>query len=106
MKRLPTVEEAKKEIQFLQQFVQLTEEHEEDTLEKRVVKLYATHGSIKTVADVLNMERENQLEPIEPSFIRDIIQSKPSDSLHQLIRAYYLKKTRHMRKKTTRKSAW
>ncbi|AQQ55574.1 hypothetical protein [Planococcus lenghuensis] len=106
MKRLPTVEEAKQEIQFLQQFVQLAEAYGEETLEKRIIKLYAIHGSIKTVTEVLNAERANQQEPIETSVVRDVIQSKASDPLHQLIRSHYLKKTRHMRKKTTRKVLW
>lgn len=100
MKRLPTVAEAKKEIESLRLFIQLTEEYPEASVQERVIKLYAYIGSIKTVVAEINIEREKQnLLPIDNTFVTEIIQSKPKDPLHKLLRANYMAKTKPNRKK-------
>ncbi|PSL42115.1 hypothetical protein B0H99_101363 [Planomicrobium soli] len=100
MKRFPTVGEAKKEIESLQSFIMLAEAYPEETIEQQIIKLYAYTGSIKEVVSEINIERtKQQLELIDNTFVSEVIQSKPADPLHKLLRSNYMSKTKHNRKK-------
>lgn len=98
MRTLPTVEKAKNEINQLQEFVFLAENYEEDTLTKQIIKRYAFTSSVAKVVSQLNEERAaERLLPIEPAYVKEVIQSKPTDRLHQLVRTQYRQRTRHLR---------
>ena len=99
MKHLPTVSRAKEEIENLQDYVLLAETYHANTLETRIIKLYAYTGSIQKVTAQINEEREPQNLPlIDAAFVSYTIQGKPKDPLHKLLRTNYLQKTRHIRK--------
>lgn len=98
MKRLPTVSKAKKEIEFLQEYVFLAETYQPGSLQEQIIQLYAFTGSIQKVTDQLNAERTlEKLLPIDAKVVSEVIQSKPMDPLHKLVRTNYFSKTRHTR---------
>jgi hypothetical protein len=100
MKRLKTVEAAKREIIELQAFVFLVENYKASTLEKKVLKEYAYTGSMIKVVENLNKELLSKGEDsIDSAFVSQTIQSKPKDELHKLIKSNYLLKTRPSRRK-------
>ncbi|MGE6415319.1 hypothetical protein ACQKDD_14240 [Planococcus kocurii] len=104
MKHLPTVSRAKEEIEYLQDYVLLAETYHANTLEKKIIKLYAFTGSIQKVVAQLNEERTVQSLPvIDATLVSETIQSRAKDPLHRLLRTNYLKKTKHTRKKPSKR---
>ena len=100
MKNLKTVDQAKKEIEILQGFVDLVESFRPETLEEQIIKEYAYIGSIEKVAIKVNeMGYLYDGRAFEKEDISNIIKSKPTNDLHKLIKSGYLKKTRHSRRK-------
>ena len=100
MKHLPTVSRAKEEIEYLQDYVLLAETYHANTLEKRIIKLYAYTGSIQKVTAQINEEQESQnLSLIDTAFVSQTIQSRAKDPLHRILRTNYMNKTKHTRKK-------
>lgn len=85
---------------MLQDFVDLAEALSPTRLEEFVVKESALVGSILKVAARLN-QRGLSIDgkPLESDDISNIITSSPSNERHKIVRASYLKKTRHMRRK-------
>ncbi|MBT2583119.1 hypothetical protein [Planococcus sp. ISL-109] len=107
MKHLPTVSRAKEEIEYLQDYVLLAETYHANTLEKKIIKLYAYTGSLQKVTAQINEEREAQnLSLIDATFVSRSIQSKPKDPLHKLLRANYLQKTKHIRTKSAERGQY
>ncbi len=99
MKRLKNVEAAKKEIKELQDFVFLVENYKCFTLEEHVLKAYAYLGSINKVVEKINNEFGDHT--IDSNFVRTLIQSKPKDNLHKILKTNYLLKTRPNRRKSS-----
>lgn len=100
MKLLPTIEKAKQEILALQNFVLLAEEHGMNNLKDRVIKMYAYTGSIEKVVTEINNDLISTGEQmIDRDFVTDTIKSRPTDSLHKIVRSNYFKKTKHSRLK-------
>lgn len=98
MKRLPTVEAAIKEIEALQNFVDLANNHPEKRLFDKALKYYAFTGSLKETTKMINDQRENHdLPPIDEHIVRDAILSKPEKPLYKLLRSHYMIKTRPLR---------
>lgn len=94
MKLLPTVSKAKEEIEFLQKYVFLAETYEAQSVQEQIIKLYAYTGSIQKVTDQLNAERaQEKLLPIDSKVVSEVIQSRPMDPLHKLVRTNYFNKT-------------
>lgn len=107
MKYLPTISRAKEEIEYLQDYVLLAETYHANTLDKQIIKLYAYTGSIQKVTAQINEVREAQNLPlIDATFVSRSIQSKPKDLLHKLLRANYLQKTKHVRKKSAERDQY
>lgn len=97
MRILPTVYKAKTEIARLEKYVFLAESYGEQTLEKQIIKHYAYIGSISKTVAHLNEKRANEgLAPIELSYAKEVIQSKPADALHRMVRTRYRQKIRHL----------
>ncbi|MBT2736551.1 hypothetical protein [Bacillus sp. ISL-7] len=84
MAKLITVDRAKEEVKRLQQFINLVESYQSDTLEKQIIKEYALTNSIVKVTQNLNIERE---------YATSVIKSRGSDELHKLMRSMYMTKT-------------
>jgi hypothetical protein len=102
MKMLKTVDAAKKEIKELQDFVFLVENYEVTTVEQKILKEYAYSGSIVKVVATIN--NEFGLDTIDHTFVSDLLKSKPQDELHKRMKAHYLDKPRHTRKKSSKPS--
>lgn len=101
MKSFKTLEQAKKEIEILQHYVELVEKAPSKTLKEFVVKEYALQGNLSKVAGQANL-----LFPLpngelhRASDIAAIITEKGHEApLDKLIRSCYLMKTRHARKR-------
>jgi len=58
---------------------------------------------LKTVDEVVaNINNEFGLGTIDHTYVSDLFKSKPQDELHKRIKALYLHKTRHTRKKSSK----
>lgn len=98
MKTFRTLEQAKKDAQKLQNYIDLIEEYQPKNVIQEVIKIYAIHGSIAKTAAILS----NQGHQIELEEVSNIIKSTPAldDLLHKKIKSLYLKKTRPSRRVT------
>lgn len=97
-----SVPRAKKEIERLQHYINLAESYTADTLEKKVVKLYAFHDSIPKVVKSL----EEESIKVTAAFVKEVIVSQPMDDLHRLVRAGYMYKTKSSRAWKRQKGEW
>jgi hypothetical protein len=98
MAKLTTVRRAKVEVKQLQDYIDLAESYEADTLEKLIIKENAFTNSIAEVTRILN--RRDFLingKVIEKQDVLAIIKSKPNDELHGLLKLGYLSRTKHSR---------
>lgn len=102
VRMLKTVDAAKKEINQLQNFVLLVENYEVNTLEQKVLKEYAYLGSMSKVVDRINQELG--IDTIDKEYVSKLLQSKPIDPLHKILKSNYLLKTRAARRKPNTKS--
>ena len=73
MKTFRTLEQAKKDLQELQDYVSIIEEYQPNNSIQEVIRIYAIHGSIAKVAAILS----NQGHPIEQEEVSNIIKSTP-----------------------------
>lgn len=88
--KILTVPSAKEEIRRLQNFIDLVESYEANSLEKWVIKEYAYTSSIREVVVRGNKRRfTNNGNELDHDFIKSIISSNPKDELHRLMRANY-----------------
>jgi hypothetical protein len=95
-----TVRRAKEEIKRLQLYVNLAESYETDTLEKVIIKEYAYTNSMFEVSR--NLNRQGYLInglPIDKEYVSCVINQKPADELHRILKSGYLKRTKHSRHK-------
>lgn len=98
MVKLQRVDLVKKEVNKLNEFIRLAEEYPERTLEERILKFYAYSGTLKATTRIINEENiKLKLPTVEDSYVREVIQSKPTDSLHKMLRSSYMLKTRNQR---------
>ena len=100
MAKLITVERAKAEIERLQHFVALAENYKTNTLERWIIREYAYTNSIKEVveqAKVFKLTREGNF--IERDYIISVINGKPEDELHKIMKAGYRHKIRPNKKR-------
>lgn len=103
MKTFRTLDQAKKDLQIIQQYINLIENYEPNDLRQQVIYTYALIGNITKAAQSLNNQGYSlNGHVIEPNDIARIITSQPlkNDLLHKQIKQLYLKKTRHQRTKT------
>jgi hypothetical protein len=91
MVKLITVKKAKEEIVRLQEYIDLVDSYEVNTLDTWIIKEYALTNSIKEVvkkgtAD--GMTKQNG-EPLDKAFVVSVINGKATHKLHRLIRSGY-----------------
>ena len=91
MTKLMTVQRAKDEIKRLQDYVNLVEAYEAETLEQMIIKEYAYTSSIVGVIHMLNGKGfTHNSEPIVRDYIVSVINSsKTTGELHRLVRLGY-----------------
>lgn len=96
MKTFRTLEQAKKDLQEIQEYVLLIEKYQPDSFAQQVIHTYVIHGSITKTSEVLS----SQGHTIEQEEVSAIIKSTPvkDDLLHKKIKSLYLKKTRASRR--------
>lgn len=88
---------AKKRIEELQRYVDLTESYTVNSFETAVIKEYAILGSVVKVAEKMNEKGFRMGERrVEPKDISAIVKSKPRDELHQIVRKYLKSKVRRL----------
>lgn len=97
--KLITVNKAIEEIKRLQEYIDLVNSYETDTLERVIIKEYAYTNSIAKVTKMLvDQGYMKNGSPINTKDVSEIIKSRSSDKLHRLIRSGYLQRTKHNRK--------
>ena len=92
MAKLITYKKAKEEIKRLQWYCDLVESYQTDTLEKIIIKEYCLTNSMPKIIENLNylgVTRES---------VVSIINGKPQDELHKIVKSGYLYKTRPSRR--------
>lgn len=109
MKTFRTLDQAKKDLQAIQQYVELIENYQPKDFIQQVIYTYALVGNVVKTAEILNNKGysfNGQL--IEPQDITAIITSKPSknDLLHKQIKSLYMKKTRPSRSSGRKTALW
>jgi hypothetical protein len=98
MAKMITVSKAKDEIKRLQEYINLAELYEADTLDKLIIKEYAFSNSIAEVVRVLH-RRGIQLDnkAVEKEYVTNVIKGKAMDELHRILKMGYLRKTKYSR---------
>ncbi|MBT2659383.1 hypothetical protein J7E81_30115 [Bacillus sp. ISL-18] len=98
MSNMITVRMAKEEIKRLQDYIDLAELYEANTLDKLIIKEYAYSNSIAEVVRVLD-RRGIQLDdkPVDKEYVTSVIKGKTKDELHRILKTGYLRKTKHSR---------
>ena len=91
--KLITPQRAKEEVKRLQEYIELVESYQADTLEKWIVKEYAfTNSMVEVVKRANDRGFANNGSPIDKKFVVSIINSsKVNDELHRLLRRGYIK---------------
>lgn len=92
MTKLITYKKAKEEIKRLQRYCDLVESYQTDTLEKIIIKEYCLTNSMTKV-----IEKLNYLGVTRESVV-SIINGKPQNELHKIVKSGYLYKTRPSRR--------
>ncbi|MBT2721449.1 hypothetical protein [Bacillus sp. ISL-46] len=88
--KILTVPSAKKEIRRLQDFINLVESYEANSLEKWIIKEYSFTGSIREVVIRGNKRGfTNNWVELNHEYVKNIISGYPKDELHRLMRANY-----------------
>jgi hypothetical protein len=102
MAQLITVKRAKKEIERLQNYLELVDNYAADTIEKMIIKEYAFTNSGSEVAS--NFEQQGITmngKPIKKEDVLAVIKGNPSDELHKILKSGYLKRTKHSRNRNS-----
>lgn len=86
-KSFMTLDRAKKEIEKLQDYVELVESYQPQSIEQEIVREYALTSSIKAVTHKLGVEHQKVVEVLK--------KKSPKDKLHQFVRAGYLQKLKN-----------
>lgn len=84
------IEDAKKQIAFLQNYIKMIEDYQADTFEQEVMLLYVQEESVTKVVDELNRRGhrigKRKLNTVD---ISDLIRAKPQDEMHELARKIF-----------------
>jgi uncharacterized protein YceH (UPF0502 family) len=95
---LISVEKAREEILKLQQYIDLVETYEADTLDKLIIKEYALTNSIdKTVKAVNAVGYAINQKVVERDYVVSLLKKRGKDELHKLVRSAYMEKTKYKR---------
>jgi hypothetical protein len=93
-----SVEKAKAEIARLQQYIELVETYETNTLDKLIIKEYALTNSIdKTVKAVNAAGYAIDHKEVERDYVVSLLKKRGKDELHKLVRSAYMQKTKYTR---------
>jgi hypothetical protein len=97
--KLLTIQRAKDEINRLQEYINLVDTFETNTLENWIIREYAITGSIKTVvANANNQSFTYNSGLVDRTFVTAVINGKANDRLHKLVRSIYRQKVKSRKK--------
>ena len=97
---MPTVEHAKKEVARLEAYIELVENYTDETLSKKILKLYAYTGNIQKVKAEINSQLlKNGLPTIDSQNVTDVILGNSDDQLQKILKMNYMIKTKGKRSK-------
>lgn len=84
------IEQARNRIKELENFIKMVENYEEDTFEKKAIKLYVLKENVTEVANELN-EKGFRMgnRKVVGKDVSDIIRTKPKDDLHLLAKKMF-----------------
>jgi hypothetical protein len=95
---LISVEKAKEEIVKLKLYIELVETYKADTLDKFIIKEYASTNSIdKTVIAVNAAGYAIDHKEVERDYVVSLLKKRGKDDLHKLVRSAYMEKTKYKR---------
>ena len=98
--KLISVPKAKNELKWLQSYIEMVESYEADSLDKWIIKEYAYTSSMKEVVNRANAKGFTiNGGPVDRNFVHAVINSKPKDELHKILRSGYLLKVRSQKAK-------
>jgi hypothetical protein len=95
--KLITYEKAKKRIEELQNYIDLIDRYETNTLEKWIIKQYALTNSMKKITEIAEAEGITvDGAPLEQKHISSVIRGKgeKGDELHRILRSGYRRRVR------------
>ncbi|PAD70872.1 hypothetical protein CHH83_01340 [Bacillus sp. 7586-K] len=94
------IEQARNQIKELENFIKMVENYEDDTFEKKAIKLYVLKENVTEVANELN-EKGHRIgsRKVVGKDVSDIIRTKPIDEMHELAKKMFGKN----RKRASRK---
>ncbi|WML45470.1 hypothetical protein [Neobacillus sp. PS3-40] len=99
MTKLITVQKAKDEVKRLQEYLDLVEDYEANTLEKWIIKEFAITNSLVEVtkrANARGLTLNGSL--IDKEYVKSIICGKSTDKLHRLLRLGFNKRIKTIKK--------
>jgi hypothetical protein len=95
---LISVEKAREEMLKLQQYIELVETYETNTLDKLIIKEYALTNSIdKTVIEVNATGYAMDYKKVDRDYVVSLLKKRGKDDLHKLVRSAYMQKTKYKR---------
>lgn len=97
-----TYARAKREIQSLQNYLDLIDHFEIHSIEDFIIHKYAIHNSISKVIKEIRKNDHSSFSnhsEVTPDFVKKVILSKPKNELHSMINRYYKKKIRPQTKR-------
>jgi hypothetical protein len=93
-----SVDKAREEIVRLQQYIELVETYETNTLDKLIIKEYALTNSIdKTIKAVNAAGYAIDHKEVERDYVVSLLKKRGKDELHKLVRSAYMQKTKYTR---------
>ncbi|HWL23352.1 MAG TPA: hypothetical protein VNR38_06320 [Ureibacillus sp.] len=101
MKNFRTLDQAKKDLKVIQDYVDLIENYQPKDFRQHVIYTYMQQGNLEKTANEMNKKGFKIADRyIEPEDIKTIIISNPpiDDLLHKKLKSLYLKKTRANRR--------
>ncbi|MFD1173927.1 hypothetical protein [Oceanobacillus picturae] len=101
--KLITLEKAKKEVERLQNYIELVESYEVDTLDRWIIKMYAETNSIKKILEIAeNNSIKNGELALEREYVTNVINGKTRDELHRILRLGYRQKYKPNKRRSYR----
>ncbi|MGY3717169.1 hypothetical protein ACWE42_16785 [Sutcliffiella cohnii] len=86
------IEEAKKQIEMIEEYIRKIESYEPTTMEQKAIYRYVQLESVTKVVKELNEEGyrigKRKLNTVD---ISEVIKSKPKDDMHEMARKMYLR---------------
>lgn len=99
MTKLITVQQAKNKVKELQEYIDLVENYQADTLDKWIIKEYGYTNSFTEIVQRANVKGFTvNKNPINKEYVKSVIVGKASDPLHKKLKAAYKTRIKNIKK--------